>query len=41
MATNLSRLIDSVVRQTMVLVAELATNGGARTPIPQPFPSGK
>jgi hypothetical protein len=32
-AVNVRLLIDSVVRQTMVLVAELATSGGLRAPL--------
>lgn len=30
---NVRLLIDSVVRQTTVLLAQLATNGGARAPL--------
>jgi len=30
---NLQLLIDSIVRQTTVLIAQLATTGGARAPL--------
>ncbi len=33
LAMNRQLLIDAVVRQTMVLIAQLATSGGARTPL--------
>jgi hypothetical protein len=30
---NVKLLIDAIVRQTMVLIAQLATSGGARAPL--------